>query len=1554
MSDYIRKEASKIVVGERLNDLVLKTLGRVYIETGSKKELLDDLIQRILDASLATSKSSGSNITTVDTEKDLENLKYPGDNNFVFVSDSKNLYITAGGEYIPIVAANDVEINWSNVKGNYVKLTGDKMTGDLTVPNLIAKQQLQSQTYTEAPLKVNSNVMVKNLNSEYLNGKKWDEFTRRNEPEKVTGAWNFNNIETFNDTVVFNNNIGSSQFKSGFAGIGWRLNATSNTLTIDNLIVRKTMNVYELVVNKISATNGALWVSDSGKIKEFELLYPVFNDSGTALIYTPEQLEHNEKVWIEDVDENGNLTGEYVQAVGDIVLDKEVSLPLYNKTTGQREPRFIYDYYFNGPIYSITLEDDLTPFRVNDIIRCQQFKDNNIVYYDAIVINTNDCLYIRLYQLKENNSDIIYSDTPAENQPLVRIGNISDENRQGAIYLTSSDEDSPFIDIMRNINRPDFTTDLLCKDEGSNVLYNSSARSMRLGKLDGIYDSAFGADQPHGMGMYAENVYIKGKFVQVEEGKEYLLPIYKGEFSSSEIYFYYNYVFYKNKYWLLVKDDLEGTTGVYPDFIEPDFEKTEIQTNSYWQIYLSGVAGEPGVSSLTSYVFTRSETKPKTPQGGSWEDPLPVNNLWSDGVPSGKDPLWMSYKLFYSDNRETLDWSEPVVMSTSDTVEVKYSNEPLEPGTPSSKPNLWYDEATEQSVWMAVRNWFDGAWKEWQVSRIKGEDGQPGEPGDDGFTVVLSNETHTIVVDKNSRTINDEEIVCETSLYQLTTLIRHKTEIINDLPINVVSSITENNNKNVLKLIIPKDTLITNFEVALKITYKNIEIRKVMSISAVENGTASFITLSGDQIFVYKKTEEGISNVATPKSITLTANPNNCKITGWFVKPVNNNYIEVLNEDGSSITSRNFIINPDHEYWNGQANITIKVQADDLYDEMSIVKLYDGLDGDSVEGLQGAVCRTTEWSLNTDYKDGTELENGIKYLDIVTTTNSPGKFSVFQCIKSHTSNNENKPNVIEDNDYWKKLNQATPIYTPLIFAENAVFYMASTNELAILDENNEVIAAISGSNNEGFTMWSGGQTPKDSTFKVHRDGSLIATKATLEGSFTVKAHNDERSISLMINEDKTRSIEDDPVIKITDADGSLVTELNGNEYTDTGSMFEEETGSLIPKTTSGTLTNGTTTLSSNNNYSYIEYQENKTVYYELTDKIYHGKPITFKTNNISTTLSSQLWGLNQWKSVSQSTNNGSSIGFFTTSFGLCYASCALVIRKYDEKGNYLRDVTVDKTLAETTCRGEYNTNSGGTNISEMPLRGTDGVSNNSIEELTTSFNSEYGVLGIGQRSINMDYSGINAYTGGSGYAQLCLLVKIKTQLNIMYYKNSAIEVTLLIPKFTYSLNDNSINYEINGYASKYFANGLVLGTKKTNGVQFFNKDGNMNIELACNSRSLRINNDSLSYRTKGGSVYCPVMFLIAYSTIIYSKSVRLNFSDNGIVNSSYSNNTFTFDLSKYNDSSIFGCSVSDFRFVIAPLHTSAVNLSYNLSGTTLKVYTTADNIDVTIYGVSSY
>lgn len=62
-----------------------------------------------------------------------------------------------------------------------------------------------------------------------------------------------------------------NSFTSGWAGSGWRLdygitNPSTGTLELDDLWVRGTMHVYELIINQIRATNGSLFVSSSGKV----------------------------------------------------------------------------------------------------------------------------------------------------------------------------------------------------------------------------------------------------------------------------------------------------------------------------------------------------------------------------------------------------------------------------------------------------------------------------------------------------------------------------------------------------------------------------------------------------------------------------------------------------------------------------------------------------------------------------------------------------------------------------------------------------------------------------------------------------------------------------------------------------------------------------------------------------------------------------------------------------------------------------------------------------------------------------------------------------------------------------------------------------------------------------------------------------------------------------------------------------------------------------------------------------------------------------------------
>lgn len=75
-----------------------------------------------------------------------------------------------------------------------------------------------------------------------------------------------NGIRHYGD-AYFMGGISSEHFSSGFAGSGWAIlkNKTTGSIqaTFDEVVIRKKMRVYELEVQKNTATNGSLWVTDS-------------------------------------------------------------------------------------------------------------------------------------------------------------------------------------------------------------------------------------------------------------------------------------------------------------------------------------------------------------------------------------------------------------------------------------------------------------------------------------------------------------------------------------------------------------------------------------------------------------------------------------------------------------------------------------------------------------------------------------------------------------------------------------------------------------------------------------------------------------------------------------------------------------------------------------------------------------------------------------------------------------------------------------------------------------------------------------------------------------------------------------------------------------------------------------------------------------------------------------------------------------------------------------------------------------------------------------------
>lgn len=101
----------------------------------------------------------------------------------------------------------------------------------------------------------------------------------------------------------------SGTFTSGFAGSGWQiddgvLTAGRMTATFDDLVVRGTMRVYELLIQQIRATNGSVFVSSAAKLESATLVSGV---SYTCIV-------------------DGSTTDYQPFAVGDVLRAQRVSL----------------------------------------------------------------------------------------------------------------------------------------------------------------------------------------------------------------------------------------------------------------------------------------------------------------------------------------------------------------------------------------------------------------------------------------------------------------------------------------------------------------------------------------------------------------------------------------------------------------------------------------------------------------------------------------------------------------------------------------------------------------------------------------------------------------------------------------------------------------------------------------------------------------------------------------------------------------------------------------------------------------------------------------------------------------------------------------------------------------------------------------------------------------------------------------------------------------------------------------------------------------------------
>lgn len=503
MNDLVRTEnllgGNKTIVGSPSADLILESLGKVYIKYGKSIQLLDKVIKGI--------SSSSEESIIITSSNDIE---YPGDGKLVYNTTNFLLSICIDGELIPLIEASGKE-------GAYVKKSGDRMSGTLYLDN-------------KKPLNVTSTSLIQNLNSEYVGGYKEEDLAKKHEDEIIDGRWTFDELQRFKKKVVIDQSIGTDLYQDGYQGFGWRIDSKSNTLTIDNIIVRKAMYVYELVVNKIRATNGTLWITNSATLEE---ALSVSNDLNSASwhfsedktkvvnkgVEYPIHTEQNEKLWTESI----NYIADY--------LDYKDKLTNF-ESTGTYQTYKIYNKFFANSTGYYVIQTDETVFLEGDLLRCQKVVNHGIKYYEAVVITTIsfDQYLIQLSESSQFYTDVNSDDKldmfPQKTDVVVQFGNIFNKNRQGSFFITSTEENSPYAMVIADCNRPNYNEPYaspIFNGDGTLLQVDSKYKyewiksvKVRLGKLDKQWDNfyldEYGESTIKGWGLYGQDVYLTGEF----------------------------------------------------------------------------------------------------------------------------------------------------------------------------------------------------------------------------------------------------------------------------------------------------------------------------------------------------------------------------------------------------------------------------------------------------------------------------------------------------------------------------------------------------------------------------------------------------------------------------------------------------------------------------------------------------------------------------------------------------------------------------------------------------------------------------------------------------------------------------------------------------------------------------------------------------------------------------------------------------------------------------------------------------------------------------------
>lgn len=479
---------------------------------------------------------------------------------------------------------------------------------------------------------------------------------------------------------------------------------------------------------------------------------------------------------------------------------------------------------------------------------------------------------------------------------------------------------------------PDFNAQM---DERRNAIFISS-------KGEGAPRITFYAniDDFSLVGKDRTNIGKDSKFVgtlmqTTQTGDVVRVPIYRGEWNAESVYNYYDQVSYQGSLWIAMKD---GVTSV------------PSKDNDEWQLQVSkGDSGKPGddVAKWAEITGSRLFLYDTPDYSGI---PNPSSLVLTCNTYGMTDPTY-EWRLL----------TEPMqIIGNNVTTEIPYT--------------LF---TTRTANIRCVVTDSDGSeyYDDYQIAKLAN-----GAEGLDAYYIDLTNSTVNIPFDSSGNTplINLNTVYTEIFAYHGITPI----DIVSITPsiTNGTASVIINGNKVTLSSI---SSVSATVRLTIKLT-DNTTLTKDWYINKTHDGEsgfdgvdAAYTMLTGEQIFKYAAG----ATVPVPSSITLTASAYSIEnpVYSWYWSlPGVYEWQQLVNENTSTL-----VVSPNGTYFTGNEEVTFKVEVTSVNggmvytDMMTINKVYDGIDGESVyRGVLSNEAHTVAANYNGEV-DPTDLSRAV-------------------------------------------------------------------------------------------------------------------------------------------------------------------------------------------------------------------------------------------------------------------------------------------------------------------------------------------------------------------------------------------------------------------------------------------------------------------------------------------------------------------------------------------------------------------------------------------------